>query len=193
MESTLFIIICVLALIGYLVLKHVQWVEQERRIRALRVSDIDQMTGFQFELYVARLYQHRGYSTTVTKGSNDLGVDVIASRSGERLAIQVKRHSKKVSRRAVSDAVAGMRHYGCNGAAVVTNNYFGPGATALARSNGCQLIDRETLTNWIIAFQGHQLARPVGQPQSGQSSYIFPDLVNRLAEPPPLPGQHPDR
>ncbi len=153
MGSSLFIILLVLAVIGIFAWKLLEQAERDRRIRAIQLADIDQMPGIQFEHYVARLYQHRGYNTQVTKGSNDFGVDIIASKWGERLAVQVKRHSKRVSRRAVSDSVAGLKHYGCNGAVVVTNNYFGRGAIALARSNSCQLVDRDMLAHWITDFQ----------------------------------------
>ena len=61
--------------------------------------------------------------------------------------------NNKVSRRAVSDAVAGMYHYGCNKAMVITNNYFSPGAITLARSTGCILIDRNILANWVTKYQ----------------------------------------
>ena len=65
----------------------------------------------------------------------------------------MKRQNSKVSRRAISDAVAGMQHYHCNKAMVITNNYFTPGAATLARSTGCALIDRGTLAAWIVELQ----------------------------------------
>jgi hypothetical protein len=89
------------------------------------------------------------------------------ARPRERIAIQVKRHTGKVSRRAISDAVGGMQHYRCNKAMVVTNSYFTPGAILLARSNRCTLVDRDQLSQWIIQFQAHSRshARPSLSPQ----------------------------
>jgi restriction system protein len=89
----------------------------------------------------------------MTKASGDLGVDLIASNDTSKIAIQAKRYESKVSRRAISDAVAGMRHYKCNRAMVITNNYFTPDAIKLAKSAGCMLIDRDVLADWIIEFQ----------------------------------------
>jgi len=48
--------------------------------------------------------------------------------------------------------VAGMQHYRCTKAMVITNNYFTPGAETLARSTGCLLVDRDTLAKWISEF-----------------------------------------
>ncbi|MBV8101041.1 MAG: restriction endonuclease, partial [Verrucomicrobia bacterium] len=85
--------------------------------------------------------------------SGDLGVDLIASKGQDRIAIQVKRYGGTVSRRAISDAVAGMQHYRCNQAMVITNSRFTPGAITLAKSTQCSLIDRDELVKWIIRFQ----------------------------------------
>jgi restriction system protein len=87
------------------------------------------------------------------KASGDLGVDLVATRNNERIAIQAKRYSDLVSRQAVSDAVAGINYYRCNRAMVITNRYFSPGAITLAQSTGCILIDRDTLAKWINEFQ----------------------------------------
>jgi restriction system protein len=107
------------------------------------------MSGLEFENYLKNVLSHQGYSVEKTPASGDLGVDLIAERGHSRLAIQVKRHQGKVSRAAVSDAVAGMHHYSCNGSMVITNSSFSPGAISLAESNQCILIDREILSTWI--------------------------------------------
>lgn len=127
--------------------------KRNKRFRAIRIANIDSMTGTEFEGYLRRLLNSRGYSVTMAGGSGDLGVDLIASRGSERVAIQVKRYSSAVSRRAISDAVAAMQHYRCNRAMVVTNSHFTPGALMLARSTNCTLVDRDTLGEWIVELQ----------------------------------------
>ncbi len=97
--------------------------------KALELSDIDNMDGFKFEHYVATILTHKGYETEVTPGSGDLGVDIVAKKDMLKFAVQVKRQSSPVSRRAVSDAVGGISHYECDYAMVVTSYYFTPGAT----------------------------------------------------------------
>lgn len=125
-----------------------------RRTRALRLVDIDAMDGIEFEHYVRALLEHRGFRAGVTPCSDDRGVDIVAVRDDFRCAVQVKRHRGLVSRHAVSDAVAGMKHYDCNAAMVVTNSTFTDSARALAASNDCLLVDREVLAEWMAGYQG---------------------------------------
>lgn len=127
--------------------------EQEKKFMGIQIADIDSMTGIEFEQYLQKLLTSQGYSVHMTQASGDLGVDLVASRDGDKIAIQAKRYNTRVSRHAISDAVAGMYHYDCNKTMVITSNYFSPGAVALAQSTECILIDRDTLAKWVIEFQ----------------------------------------
>jgi restriction system protein len=127
---------------------------QNRKFRALQIENIDSMTGVEFEQYLQKLLGRQGYSVSITRATGDLGIDLIACRARDRIAIQVKRHNAKVSRRAVSDAVAGMQHYRCDRAMVITNSHFTPGAIMLARSTNCTLVNRDLLAQWILQFKG---------------------------------------
>ncbi len=126
---------------------------ERKQFRAIEMANIDIMSGTEFEQYLKKLLTLHGYSVTTTPVSGNLGVDLIASRGRDRIAIQVKRHRGKVSRRAVSDAVAGIPHYGCNQAMVITNSHFTPGAAVLAQSTNCILVDRKVLAQWIVEAQ----------------------------------------
>ena len=57
----------------------------------------ENLSGLQFEEEVAKLFSKMGYKTVKTRASNDGGVDVIASRGREKIAIQCKRYNKKIS------------------------------------------------------------------------------------------------
>lgn len=133
--------------------RFIQFVARNRRLKALEIADIDFMSGVEFEQYLQKLLTSRGYRVRMTPSSGDLGVDLVASSAGQKIAIQVKCYSNKVDRTAISDAVAGKHHYGCNTAMVITNNYFRRGAIDLARSTGCILVDRDTLAEWIVEYQ----------------------------------------
>ena len=124
-----------------------------RRVQVLKHSAMDSLDGTAFEAYVESLLTKRGYRVTHTGKSGDLGVDLIAEKAPYKFAVQVKRQSNLVSRSAVSDAVAGKAHYKCNAAMVVTNNLFSPGAQELARSNGCKLVDRNVLADWMLEIK----------------------------------------
>jgi restriction system protein len=135
-----------LAIYFYILLR----LQRTRRVQVLRRVDLDRLDGAEFETFVADLLTRRGYRVQHTGKSGDLGVDLIAEKKPYRYAVQVKRQAQPVSRRAVSDAVAGKAHYGCNAAMVVTNNSFSPGARELARSTHCQLVDRMKLADWLL-------------------------------------------
>ena len=122
---------------------------RRRHRRSPELAQVDAMDGWEFEAFIADLLTRHGWQVELTPGSGDLGVDLIAEKAGERWAIQVKRQEAPVSRRAVSDAVAGRDHYGCTEAMVVTNATFTRGAEALAESTGCELIGRDDLARWI--------------------------------------------
>lgn len=119
---------------------------------------LDTMDGIAFEYFVADLLTSRGYKTQVTQASNDYGIDVIAIKDNVRFGVQVKRYTNGVSRTAVSDAVAGARHWQCHASMVVTNSYFTPGAKEVANSTGCVLVDRATLTHWLAEKKGNHVS-----------------------------------
>ena len=58
----------------------------------------------EYEEYVASIFQNKGYSTEVTPLSGDWGIDVIAIKDSEKIAIQAKMYSdssRKVNRAAI--------------------------------------------------------------------------------------------
>lgn len=100
------------------------------------------MDGHDYEYLVARYLKAHGYTgVTVTKGSGDFGVDVIAHKGGHKYAVQCKYYSNSVGLSAVQEAVAGMAYYKCDRAMVVTNSSFTKAARDLARANNVLLLD----------------------------------------------------
>jgi len=139
-----------------------QWSKKQDQLRrALKIADIDSMTGLQFEEYLAFLLRDRGFNVENIRGSNDFGVDLIAQQGPQRIAIQAKRYSRPISRTAISDAVAGMQHHGCNSSMVITNNRFTKSAKEFATSTNCTLIDRDILANWLLEYQQKKQKSPV--------------------------------
>lgn len=133
------------------------WVSKHRDelLDRLDVEELDRLGGRDFEGLVAEILRDRGHSVERVGGSGDFGADLIADRGGDRTAVQVKRHSRPVSRRAVSDAVAAVDHYDCDAAMVVTSAPgFSSGARTLAESAGCELVARPTLAEWISGLSG---------------------------------------
>ncbi len=180
-----FLLFCLIAYIISLIFQtqKKQAQEKDARLRALQISDIDYMNGIEFEHYVAKLLTYQGFHTEVTRASGDFGVDIIATKLPKKYAIQVKRQSANVSRRAVSDAVAGESYYGCNEAMVITNSYFTAGAKSLAKSNRCRLVDRDELTNWIIAFQNRKQVINANSPLEAKfQAWEMAEEIKRLKQ-----------
>ena len=123
------------------------------RFNAIQISNIDSMSGIEFEKYLQELLNKKFYNVVLTKNTGDFGVDLIATKENAKIAIQAKRYKGKVSRRAISDAVAGMQHYECNQAMVITNNYFTKDAIKFSKTTKCILINRDTLIDWVIESQ----------------------------------------
>lgn len=105
--------------------------------------------GARFERECQRDFDYRGYSTKVTGKTGDFGVDIVATRNGERVAVQCKNWESKVGPRAIQEVVAGRIHYGCNKAVVVSQNGFTKAAQELARSNGVILCTKEELSRML--------------------------------------------
>jgi restriction system protein len=111
---------------------------------------VDNMTGIEFEHYVARLLEAQGYKNIRLTEEYDFGIDIIAFKDGTTWGIQVKRYSNMVKAAAIRQAVTALKYYKCDKAMVVTNSTFSNTAKRLADSNGCMLINRDGLQNWTV-------------------------------------------
>lgn len=148
------VVLVLFATVGGLLLLHFRrYAHEKRKLQALTVADIQTMDGLVFEKYVVELLKNQGYGQVTLTEHYDLGVDIIATKAGVRWGIQVKRYSGMVMADAVRAVVAGLNHYKCQRAMVVTNSTFSQPAKAIAASNNCVMIDKDVLAEWIIKFQ----------------------------------------
>lgn len=105
--------------------------------------------GLSYERQVGARLVNAGYSVSFTPMSGDQGVDLIAERAGERVAIQCKNYESPVGNDAVQQAFAGAAFYGAQRAAVVAPNGYTTAARQLAASLGVRCLHHdecETLT-----------------------------------------------
>ena len=127
----------------------------------------DSLDGHAFEHYVARLLPAMGFTNiTVTQGSGDYGVDVIAYDGAVKIAIQCKLYTSPVGVKAVQEVYAGKAHYHADLAAVITNNYFTEAARTLADETGVELWDRDTLAGLILEAIRKQEAETANSTQT---------------------------
>lgn len=113
------------------------------------IDDVDLMSGQEFEKFIAELFSKMGFETEVTKATGDQGIDVIASKNGDKIGIQAKCYSGTVGNSAIQEAVAGKNYYRLDKAMVITNNLFTDAAQQLARANSIVLWDRNILKEKI--------------------------------------------
>ncbi len=111
------------------------------------------MNGHQFEHFIGELYHILGYKTTVTRGSNDDGGDIIIRNEKESICLQAKRYNSKVTKKAVQEAYAAKTIYHTTRAAVITNNYFTKPTIEFAHKLNVELIDRDKLSKLIYVAQ----------------------------------------
>lgn len=102
--------------------------------------------GFSFEDTITDLLELIGYQYVQrTSYSGDYGVDIIAYDKQDKIAIQCKRYSGRVSLKAVQEVHSGMNYYNCDKAMVITNCTFTKSAIELAEKCNVILVDEEDL------------------------------------------------
>ncbi|MFS0788835.1 restriction endonuclease [Shouchella sp. 1P09AA] len=144
-----------LVIIGWKVLKiFIRYLKKRRIINRMSrsgIRDIDQMDGFQFEVYLEALFKKLGYRPLVTSASHDYGADLIL-KGRNKIVIQAKRYGMKnrVGISAVQEIYAARAYYKAHEAWVVTNSIYSPSARALAKACGVKLLDRAALQAFIV-------------------------------------------
>lgn len=82
--------------------------------------------------------------------SGDYGADVIAEKSGNRIAIQAKHYTGTVDHKSVVEVLGSLKRYRCSHGIVITNSTFRKTAIELAKDNGVELWDRNRLSREIL-------------------------------------------
>ncbi len=113
------------------------------------IGDIDDLDGYEFEAYLKKLFRVQGYDVLQTPLSRDQGADLICAKAGEKIVVQAKKYTGKVSNRAVQEVVAAKGYYGADRALVVTTSSFTADAIELAISNKVELWDGDRLRELI--------------------------------------------
>ncbi len=119
------------------------------------IEYIDNLTGFEFEDYLADLFNNFGYKIERTPYSGDNGADLIISDNIHRLAIQAKNYiGNAVGNNAIQEIFTAKSFYKCSKSMVITNSYYTKQAIKLAKSTNTILIDRDELKK--ILKQGRE-------------------------------------
>lgn len=111
-------------------------------------SDFADLSGIDFETYLAKLLSEHGFEDIRgTSTTGDQGADLIAKRNGKTIVIQAKRYQGSVGNRAVQEVAGAIKFYGADEGWVITSGTFTSSAKALAQKNNVRLIDGHALRN----------------------------------------------
>lgn len=138
------------------VLALMSWMRRGRtRLARYREMDgVDDMTGEEFEDWLAVLFRRAGWRVRHTATTGDFGADLLIGRDGEEWVVQAKRQARPVGVAAVQQAAAARPHYDADGAMVVTNTTFTAQAVTLADSAGVVLWDRDDIARELLSGRG---------------------------------------
>ncbi|MDH0683423.1 restriction endonuclease [Achromobacter animicus] len=117
--------------------------------RFVTMYHVDAMNGYDFEKFLAEIFQMSGYDVEETRLSGDQGADLLVSRFGKKIVIQAKNYSGTVGNAAVQEAISAKSFYGCDEAMVVTNSSFTRAAIELAEVASVRLIGRRELQGYL--------------------------------------------
>jgi hypothetical protein len=126
-----------------------------RAPRYMDLSDLELLSGHEFEYILAEILCQVEGDATVTEGSGDQGVDVVWFRDDEVVGIQAKAYqsSNRVSNSAVQEIYTGSRvrksEYSIDVPAVVTTSHYTAGAREAAKNPEVRLYDRSDLNEWL--------------------------------------------
>ena len=114
------------------------------------ITYVDGMEGHEFEYFCADLLRRHGFvNVSVTPGSGDQGVDVLAEKEGVKYAVQCKNYASPLSNTPVQEVNAGKTFYRCHVGVVMTNSTFTPGAMELAEATGVLLWGRDVVQDMM--------------------------------------------
>ncbi|MCG7344805.1 restriction endonuclease [Sporosarcina sp. ACRSL] len=108
---------------------------------------IDNMSGYQFELYLLEFFQSQGYRAELAWLFGDHCVDLILQKEDRKIAVQCKRYqpSNKVGNEPIQEVATGKLRYECTEAWVITTSFYTSHAMQLANELEVRLIDRSNL------------------------------------------------
>lgn len=132
--------------------KHKQKKINSERIKIYSISQINSLSGTEFEKYLKLLFEQMGYQVELTKKSKDYGVDLILEKKGKKTIVQAKCYNHTVGVSAVQEIISARKHYNIYPAMVITNQKFSKEAEVLASENEVLLAGKTELETFIAKY-----------------------------------------
>ncbi|MBR7172541.1 MAG: restriction endonuclease [Clostridia bacterium] len=124
----------------------------EEKVKIYSISQINSLSGVEFENYLKLLFEKMGYIVQTTKKSKDFGVDLIIEKNKKKTIVQTKRYSHTVGISAVQEIISARNHYGIYSAMVVSNQNFSKEAETLANENNVMLAGKAELESLVAKY-----------------------------------------
>ncbi len=125
-------------------------------VAKISLSDIDQMTGHEFEEYLYVLIRSLDYNETyLTKKSRDFGADLLFRNREEQLTVvQAKRLSEKLGLDAVQQIYTAQAYYGADRALIITSaEEVSDPCRKLAAATKVRILTRSEMGEMIKSFK----------------------------------------
>lgn len=149
MIRILLIIVLLPIVIIYLIFSGIKKRKQKaldkEKVQIFNISQLDRLSGIEFEELLKDIFVRLGYKVQSTKASHDYGADLVITKGNQSAVIQAKCYSGTVGIKAIQEIISSKNHYGAKDLIVATNSYFSKDASVLASENDVKLIDREVL------------------------------------------------
>jgi len=122
--------------------------KEENSPGKVNIYALDNLSGREFEHFLKWFFEEMGYSVELTKLAADSGVDLVAVKDDEKIAVQAKRYKRtmKISNNVILKTYGGKDIYGCSKSIVVATTYFTEQAIKDAKKLDIELWDRDTLS-----------------------------------------------
>lgn len=115
--------------------------KKEQKLLSGELVNFASMSGIEFERYISRTLEKKGYQVDLTPESWDQWADIIARKNDKVIVIQAKNYSKPVWNKAVQEVIGAIKYYDGTEWWVITNSTFTSSAKDLARVNGIILME----------------------------------------------------
>lgn len=138
------------------------------------LEQLQEIDAYEFEQFVAKIWELQNWDTYVTKGADDGGIDVVTKQSTpfpKKQVIQVKRYapSNSVGRPDIQQyASIRQEQTDVDMVVVVTTGQFTDGAEEAAKKLNVKLIDGPRLYNLIDALDAFQLVQSYIEPEANR-------------------------
>lgn len=141
-------------LTAFFILMQLPALWRKRRFLHSSMKKVDQMSGLEFEEYLAFHFRKLGYRVSLTDFSGDYGADLLLNKNRKLTVVQAKRYSGSVGVKAVQEVIGAISYYRADCGMVVTNSHFTQNAKILAERSGIELWDREIMIQHFFGSNG---------------------------------------